>query len=386
MAPHTSPFFSNTTGYSTEVSLIDDLVREQIKIFGVDVLFMPRRMLNLDKLLHESSKNAFELAMPMPAYIKSFDGYDSGLEALTKFGVRASDELTLQISKSEFTAFYSPFLKSYYNQIAGRDETDILNHLEGETATRPKEGDLIYFPFDDGIFEIKYVQFDVPFFQLGKNYVFELQCEKFEYSGDTFDTGYENVDDTMAEPDYFRLEFNLETDTAKGSFESTEEVIILGMGDYNIIDGGGSIIDFISRLNGLNSDNADGEVSLDFGSSEDIKYLYPVEDFRLYKDPGYVHKVEQVKGTVMVWDKPKGKITLADLTNLDPEQPDLYKDLTVNKFDKVVILGQRTGAIWYGTKAFTQDKAFDDGRTIQEEFDAIKIIDDPNDLNPFGFV
>ena len=100
--PYTNSFFSNTTGYTAEVSLIDDLVREQIKMFGVDVLYMPRRMLNHDKLLHESTKNAFELALPMPAYIKTFDGYDSGLEALTKFGVRSSDELTLQISKSEF--------------------------------------------------------------------------------------------------------------------------------------------------------------------------------------------------------------------------------------------------------------------------------------------
>ena len=160
--PHTNSFFSNTTGYSTEVSLLDDLCREQIKIFGVDVLYMPRRMLNLDKLLHESSKNAFELALPLPAYVKSFDGYDNGLEALTKFGVRSSDELVLQISRSEFSAYYSPFIKSYYNSIAGRDETALLERLDGETS-RPKEGDLIYFPFDDSIFEIKYVQFDVPF-------------------------------------------------------------------------------------------------------------------------------------------------------------------------------------------------------------------------------
>ena len=81
--PHTSPFFSTTTGYSGEVNLVDDLVREQIKIYGLDMLYMPRYMLNLDTLLHESTKSAFELAMPMPLYIKSFDGYDNSMEMLT---------------------------------------------------------------------------------------------------------------------------------------------------------------------------------------------------------------------------------------------------------------------------------------------------------------
>ena len=379
--PYTNSFFSNTTGYTAEVSLIDDLVREQIKMFGVDVLYMPRRMLNHDKLLHESTKNAFELALPMPAYIKTFDGYDSGLEALTKFGVRSSDELTLQISKSEFVTYYAPYLKSYYNALAGREETAELERLDGETAQRPKEGDIIYFPFDDSIFEIKYVQFDVPFFQLGKNYIFELQCEKFEYSGATFDTGYEQVDNTGAEPDFYRLQFNLDTMRGEGTFESTEKVRILGLGEYSIVDGGEALVDIFTNLD----DAYDGGV-LDAGVADDILYLDPTVPFRLYKDPGYVHAVEEVTGTVMQWDRPEGILTVSDLTNLDPEQPDLYKDLNINKFDKVVIIGQRTGAVWYSEKAHIQDMAFDDSRLIQKEFDEIKIIDDPEDLNPFGFV
>ena len=228
MSPYTSPFFSNTTGYSGEVSLFDDLVREQIKIYGIDLLFMPRRMLSLDQLLHESSKNAFELAMPIPAYLKTFDSFDNGLEALTKFGVRNADEITLQISRSEFTTHYAPFIKSYYNAVAGRPGISPLPSLDGETAHRPKEGDLIYFPFDDSIFEIKYVQFDVPFFQLGTNYVFELQCEKFEYTGATFDTGYDKVDDTTEEIDYYRLEFHL-VDGGEETFLYNERVKIYNL-------------------------------------------------------------------------------------------------------------------------------------------------------------
>ena len=167
MSPTTNPFFSNTTGYSGETLLLDDLCREQIKMFGVDLLYMPRRMLNLDKLLHESSKSAFEFAMPIPMYVKSYSGFQNGMELLTKFGIRDSSELTLTMSRSEWNAYYAPFVKSYYNAIKERPPTDILNHLEGETAQRPKEGDIIYFPFDDGLFEVKYVNFEEPFFQVG---------------------------------------------------------------------------------------------------------------------------------------------------------------------------------------------------------------------------
>ena len=93
------------------------------------------------------------------------------------------------MSRSEFVAHYSPFLESYYSEIEDDGDGKLDKNI-GHTAARPKEGDLIYFPFDDGIFEIKYVMFDQPFFQLGRGYVFEIQCEKFEYSGEEFNYWY----------------------------------------------------------------------------------------------------------------------------------------------------------------------------------------------------
>jgi len=136
----------------------------------------------------------------------------------------------------------------------------------------------------------------------------------------------------------------------------------------------------------LEAEVEDGTLILDVGNSNDVLYLKPTQPFRLYNDPGFAHQVDEVVGTVMLWDKVKGILTVSDLSDLDPEQPNLFRDLTVNKFDKVVIVGQRTGAVWYSEKAYTQDKAFDDGSLIQQEFDAIKIVDDPYDTNPFGFV
>ena len=110
--PTTNPFFNSVyPGQSSEQSLIDDLVIEQIAMYGLDVLYMPRKMLNLDKLLHESTKAAFEVALPIPMYLKSFTGYANGMEVLTKFGVRSSDEITLVMSRSQWTTYYKPFVK-----------------------------------------------------------------------------------------------------------------------------------------------------------------------------------------------------------------------------------------------------------------------------------
>ena len=357
--PYTNPFFSSTTGYSGEVNLIDDLVTEQIGMYGVDILYMPRHMLNLDKLLHESSKVAFEIALPMPMYITTFDGYDNGMELLTKFGVRSADQLTLQLSRTQFETFYSPFMKQYYQSINGGEE---LNHLEGEIDTRPKEGDLIYFPFDDGIFEIKYVMFDQPFFQLGKGYIFEIRCEKFEYSGERFSTGYEDVDDTPATTDFYKTEFTMK-DGGSLTFQNQERVTI-----YDISD--------------LETDGTNLEIQTETGDSIGADGL----DFRLFNSAGFLHGVPSVKGTVMEWDRPNLKLTVGDISDMDPEQENKTTyAVDVSKFDSVMIVGDTSGAVWYSTDAVDKDQAFADGKVIQGEFDVIKI-EDPADQNPFGFV
>ena len=362
---HTNPYFNSVyPGDSGEQSLVDDLVIEQIAMFGADFLYMPRKMLNLDKLLHESSKNAFEFAMPIPMYVKSFSGYQNGMEMLTKFGVRASDEVTLVMSRSVWNTKYAPFVKSYYNMEAGRPTDADLNNLEGETS-RPKEGDLIYFPFDDGIFEIKYVQFDEPFFQLGKGYVYELMCVKFEFSGESFETGYEEIDQAKTVPDYYRMVFNLEAGGVS-SFKPGERV---------------RIVDFTDLID-LTTENFDGL------ETENRDQLVVDEVFRLYNDPGYLEQIEDVYATVMDFDAVKGQLIVGDLTNLDPDQLNNKDDYEVdkNKFDTVIIEGVTSGAVWTSIKAVEHDTAFNDNKIIQDEFDDIKIIDNPWDENPFGFV
>ena len=345
--PHTSSFFSQTTGYSGEQGLINDLVIEQIAIYGMDILYMPRKNINLDKILHESSKSAFEAALPIPMYLKSFDGYDQSMELLTKFGVRGSDQITLQMSRSQFTASYSPFIRSLYEAQNGGEPMD---HLEGQTDARPKEGDLLYFPFDDSIFEIKYVEFDQPFFQLGRGYVFEINCERFEYSGESFETGYEDIDDTRAAMDYFKIDFTLAAG-GTGTFEKREKVTI-----YNV-----------SGIETPTTTVPD-----------------PIDPFSFYSDAGYLDDVATVTGTVMNWNLPELSLKVGDITNLDPDQEDENADETVNKFAASLIVGEKSGASWLTTAADDARIAFTDNTELQREFDQIKIVD-PADDNPFGF-
>lgn len=359
--PYTNSFFSNTTGYSAEVSLIDDLCREQIKIYGIDIMYMPRKMLNLDKLLHESSKTAFEIALPMPVYIKSFDGYDQGMELLTKFGVRSADQITFVMSRSEFTTYYAPFLKEYYE---GINEGGALKNDEGQTDQRPKEGDLIYFPFDDGIFEIKYVMFDQPFFQLGNGYTFEMRCEKFEYSGEEFSTGVVEIDDVVDNTRYYSREFTLESG-GSGTFQELETVKI-----YNLED------------NPL-ATNPSGNVI----TGEDDEVLsVEQKEFRMYGRPGFLEDVPFVTATIAKWDKPGLKLTLTQFSNEDPTQKDPDNDdVDIDRLEKCLIIGQTSSANWKSVSSALSDNTFNDDIVIQEEFDNIKIID-PADTNPFGFI
>jgi hypothetical protein len=109
-------------------------------------------------------------------------------------------------------------------------------------------------------------------------------------------------------------------------------------------------------------------------------------EFRLYNTAGFLHGVPSAKGTVMEWDKPNLKLTLGDISDMDPEQRDpVTADVDISKFDSVLIIGDDSGAAWYSVHAVDKDQPFDDGKTIQSEYDVIKI-EDPADMNPFGFL
>jgi len=175
-----NPFFQQ--GSSGEQSLVQSLINEQLRMYGVDVHYMPRKYLTEKSILKEVVQSKFDDAYPIEAYIDNFDGYDDMPSTLSKFGIQATNEVTLIISRERFETYISPLMK---------------NESNVKLSTRPKEGDLIYFPLGDRLFEIKYVEHEKPFYQLRENYVYKLTCELFRYEDEVIDTGVEEIDDTL---------------------------------------------------------------------------------------------------------------------------------------------------------------------------------------------
>ena len=144
-----NPFFQQ--GSSGEQSLVQSLINEQLRMYGVDIHYMPRKYVSEKTILKEVTQSTFDDAYPIEAYIDNFEGYGDNPTMLSKFGIQATNEVTLIISKERFETYISPLMK---------------NEANVKLSTRPKEGDLVYFPLGDRLFEIKYVEHEKPFYQL----------------------------------------------------------------------------------------------------------------------------------------------------------------------------------------------------------------------------
>ena len=175
-----NPFFLQ--GSSSEQRLVQDLINEQLKIYGVEVTYIPRKFVNRSTVFQEIEASKFDDNYLIEAYVNTWDGYSGAGDVLTKFGMSLRDELQLVISKERFEDFIAPFLS--------QEDPDEI----GAAILRPREGDLVFFPLGGRLFEVKFVEHEVPFYQLGNTYVYELQCELFEYNDETLDTGIEEID------------------------------------------------------------------------------------------------------------------------------------------------------------------------------------------------
>ena len=186
-----NPFFLQ--GTASEQRLVQDIVNEHLRFHGVEVIYIPRKYVNTKSIIEEVQSSKFDDNFAIEAYVNNYDGYSGAGDILTKFGVSIRDELVLTISKERFEDFIAPFM-------AGLDD----GTGEGEIilSTRPREGDLIYFPLGERLFEVKFVEHENPFFQLGKNYVYELKCELFEYEDEIIDTSLSEVDTQVQDEGY----------------------------------------------------------------------------------------------------------------------------------------------------------------------------------------
>ena len=179
-----NPYFLQ--GAASEQRLVQDIINEQLKMFGQDVVYLPRKIVNKTNILKEVVASKFDDAFRIEAYLMNYEGFEGSGDILTKFGVQTTDSVTFVISKERYEDFISPFLDD-----------------EVELTSRPQEGDLIYFPLDNTIFEIKYVEAKKPFYQLQKLYAYTLSCEVFDMAlDDQIETTIEAVDEAAVEFGY----------------------------------------------------------------------------------------------------------------------------------------------------------------------------------------
>ena len=165
-------FYFNNFEASAEQTLIEDLVIESIKMYGHDVVYLPRTLVNRDYVFNEDSVSKFVDQYSIEMYIRDVDGFQGEGDFLSKFGVEVRDQITFTVANRRF-------------------EEDISSV---EDITRPREGDIIYFPLTQSHYEIKFVEHEAVFYQLGELQMYDLRCELYEYSGEEFETGSDLLD------------------------------------------------------------------------------------------------------------------------------------------------------------------------------------------------
>lgn len=168
-----NPYFAQ--GTKNEQYLIEDIIIESLKIYGQNMFYIPRTLVSKDNILGEDRLSEFKTSFPIEMYFENVDSFDGQGAFIQKFGLMMEQSATLVVARRR------------WDQLIGRYGVTTL-------PQRPNEGDLIYFPLTKGLFEIKFVKHQDPFYQLGKLYVYKLQVELFQYASERIDTGVQEVD------------------------------------------------------------------------------------------------------------------------------------------------------------------------------------------------
>ena len=206
------------TGTKPEQRLYENLIIEQLRAFGQDVYYLPRKLVNEDTLFGEDTLSSFNDAYQVEMYLDNIEGFEGQKEMMTRFGLDMQDEATWVVSKRRF------------EQLISTDQNLIV-------STRPNEGDLIYFPKAKKLFEIGFVDHDDPFYQINNLPVFKMRCRTFEYSSEEMDTGITEIDaiETSESLDALAYQFVLEEGTDSGTnYLLTEDGDFIVSESYNV--------------------------------------------------------------------------------------------------------------------------------------------------------
>ena len=169
----TSVYLSH--GTKNEQYILEDLIVESIQQRGIEFFYIPRTLVGKDEILGEDRLSEFKHSYPIEMYLENVDGFEGQGSFISKFGMMIEQTATLTVAKRRWT------------QLIGRFGQTII-------PNRPNEGDLLYFPLSNGLFEIKYVETRNPFYQLGKLYVYSLSIELFQYASEKLNTGIHEID------------------------------------------------------------------------------------------------------------------------------------------------------------------------------------------------
>ena len=198
----TNQYFNNYGTNTPDQRLVESIIIESIKVYGIDVSYLPRTMVNEDTIFGEDRGSQFNDARIIEMYIKNVDGFECEVTFVSNFGLEVRDQITLTVSRRRWKE---------------------LNFEGNDRDIEPKAGDLIYFPLTDGLFQIMHVQDTNTFYQTGALQTFDLVCELFAYSDEKIDTGVETIDDIERQQSFVRT-FELASSPAPGTFQVGETV------------------------------------------------------------------------------------------------------------------------------------------------------------------
>ena len=186
-------FYFENYQNSMEQNLIEDLIIESIKIYGIEVYYIPRTLTAVDSILNEDDLSTFNDAYLIEMYIKNIDGFEGEGDFLSKFGLQIRDSMTMTVAIRSF------------NAEVGRYSEEV----------RPNEGDVVYFPLNGKMFEVQHVEHEAIFYQMGSLQTYDLRMELFEYSGERFNTGVDEIDTRYED-------YNMTTNTAIANVETVD--------------------------------------------------------------------------------------------------------------------------------------------------------------------
>lgn len=215
----TTNFFFNNFQSSQEQLLLENLTIEAMGIYGHDIYYIPRKLNNYDPVYGADDQSSYEQAIPIVMYIESVDGFTGDLEFFSRMGAEVRNQFVFALARRTF-----------------EDEvTSITSQI------RPNESDLIWFPLNQRLFVIRYVDKYEFFYQLGKIYTYRCTAEVFEYAGENINTGIPEIDAVQKSMDNNILDFTIQTEL--GDYLMTED------GDYVVLESYGEGIGDLSEDN-----------------------------------------------------------------------------------------------------------------------------------------